>query len=387
MTPTAAANEASLLEQGQYISRLADCGACHTRTGGPSFAGGLPMSTPFGTLTTPNITPDPDTGIGAWSDEDFYRAVAEGIGHDGEYLYPAMPFTSFTKMTRSDVLAVKAYLFSLKPVNAPRVPNDLAFPFDIRLTLFAWRQLYFRPGVFQPDPKHSAEWNRGAYLVNGAGHCGECHTPRNILGATETENSLAGGQLDEWRAPNLSADPRWGIGGWSVDDLVTFLKTDTQKTEGLAFGPMMTVVHDSLSYVSTADLQAVAVFLKSGPERTPSMTDRVASSGELQHGQKLYLDNCAKCHQDTGQGFTDIVPKLALNAAVISAHPNNLIAAVLNGLQGSGTYGTMPSLAGVLSDQDIADITNYVRDSWGNHAPTNATPALVANVRKAASQK
>lgn len=381
----ATADELSPIEEGRYVSRIADCEACHTRTGGTPFTGGLPMGTPFGTLTTPNITPDPNTGIGAWSDEEFYQAVTNGIGRRGEYLYPAMPFTSFTRMTRSDVLAIKAYLFSLKPVNAPRVPNDMAFPFDIRLTLFAWRELYFHPGVYQPDPKHSPEWNRGAYLVEGAGHCGECHSPRNILGGTETENSLAGGQLDEWRAPNISADPRWGIGGWSVDDIVTFLKTDTQKTEGLAFGPMMTVVHDSLSYVSSADLRAMAMFLKSGPERVPDITDRVASGGELQHGQKLYSDHCAKCHQDTGQGFVDIVPKLALNAAVISAHPNNIVAAVLNGLQGTGTYGTMPSFAGDLNDQEISDVTNYVRESWGNRAPTNATPALVASVRKAAA--
>jgi mono/diheme cytochrome c family protein len=381
ITPAATENVPSLIEQGQYVSHVADCQACHTRTGGTPFAGGLPLGTPFGTLTSPNITPDPDTGIGGWSDEDFYRAVTDGIGRHGEYLYPAMPFTSFTKMTRSDILAVKAYLFSLKPVNAPRVPNKMAFPFDIRLTLFAWRELFFYPGVYRPDPKRSAEWNRGAYLVEGAGHCGECHSPRNILGATETRNSLAGGQLDEWRAPNISADPRWGIGDWSVNDIVTFLKTDSQKTEGVAFGPMMTVVHDSLNYVSTADLQAMAVFLKAGPERTPSVPARAASRGDLRHGQNLYLDNCAKCHQDKGRGFPLVVPKLAHNAAVNAAHPNNLIVAILNGLHGTGTFGTMPSFAGALSDQDIADIVNYVRDSWGNDTPTNATAALVASVR------
>ena len=311
--------------------------------------------------------------------------MTAGIGRQGEYLYPVMPFTSFTKMTRSDVLAVKAYLFSLKPVNAPRVPNKMAFPFDIRLTLFAWRELYFHPGVYRPDPKRSAKWNRGAYLVEGAGHCGECHSPRNILGASETQNSFAGGQLDEWRAPNISADPRWGIGDWSVDDIVTFLRTDTQKTEGVAFGPMMTVVHDSLNYVSTADLQAMAIFLKSGPDRTPNVPGQVASGSDLRHGQQLYLDNCAKCHQGTGQGFSGVIPKLAANPAVTSAHPNNLIAAVLNGLHGTGSNATMPSLAAALSDQDIADIANYVRNSWGNATPTNATPAEVARLRRAAT--
>ena len=382
----AAASAPDLVADGQYVSHVADCQACHTGTDGPPFAGGLPMGTPFGTLTSPNITPDTETGIGSWSDDEFYRAVTDGIGRHGEYLYPAMPFTSFTRMTRNDVLAVKAYLFSLKPVHAPRVPNNMAFPFDIRDTLFAWRQLFFHPGVYQPDPQRSEQWNRGAYLVEGAGHCGECHSPRNIMGATETWDSLVGGQLDEWRAPNISADPRWGIGAWSVNDIVAFLRTDSQKTEGVAFGPMMTVVHDSLNYVSTADLQAMAVFLKSGPERTPSIPTARASSGDLQHGQQLYLNHCAKCHQDAGLGFSGVIPKLASNPAVTSAHPNNLIAAVLNGLRGTGTNGNMPAFVGVLDDQEIADIANYVRDSWGNDTPTNATPALVASLRsKAAS--
>jgi mono/diheme cytochrome c family protein len=345
------------------------------------FAGGLPITTPFGTVTAPNITPDSETGIGGWSDEDFYRAVTDGIGRHGEYLYPVMSFTSFTKMTRSDVLAVKVYLFSLKPVRAPRVPNNLAFPFDMRWTLLVWRALFFHPGVYQPDPKRSAEYNRGAYLIEGPGHCGECHSPRNIFGGTETQKNLAGGKYGKWLAPNISADPRWGIGDKSVEDIVTFLKTGSQKTEGVAFGPMAKVIHDSLRYVSTADLQAMVVFLKSGPKQTSSVPDPVASSSELQHGQKLYLENCAKCHRDNGQGFPRVVPNLAANAAVTSAEPNNLINAVLNGLRGTGTYGTMPSFAGALSDQDVADIANHVRTDWGNHAPTNATPALVASLR------
>ena len=390
IVPAAAADEPSLIEKGQYISRLADCVACHTRAGGTPFAGGLPIGTPFGSVTTANITPDLDTGIGGWSDEEFYRAVTDGIGRHGEYLYPAMPFTSFTKMTRSDVLAVKAYLFSLKPVHAPRVPNDLMFPIDIRSTMFVWRAFFFHPGVYQPDSEQTAEWNRGAYLIEGPGHCGECHSPRNIFGSTEARKSLAGGRDEaggaggknqNWLAPNISADPRWGIGDMSANDIVTFLKTGSEKTEGVAFGPMAQVVHDSLRYVSDADLQAMAVFLKSGPERTPSPTDRVASSGELQHGQKLYLDNCAKCHQDKGQGFPRVIPNLAANANVASAHPDDIIDAILIGVPTTGTYGGMLSFAGALNDQDIADITNYVRSGWGNNAPTNATPALVASLR------
>jgi len=381
VVPAAAVSEAGLIAKGEYISRLADCGACHTRPGGAPFAGGLPISTPFGTVMSSNVTPDRTTGIGAWSDADFYRAVSEGIGRDGEYLYPAMSFTSFTKMRRSDVLAVKAYLFSLRPVHAPRLPDHLAFPFDMRWTMFVWRTLYFHPGVYRPNPKRSAQWNRGAYLIEGAGHCGECHSPRNIFGGTESENSLAGGKVGEWLAPNISADPRWGIGNRSVDDIVTFLKTGSQKSEGVAFGPMAQVVHDSLRYVSTADLQAMAVFLKSAPARGPSVADHVASRSELQHGQTLYLHDCAMCHQHGGRGFAGIVPNLAGNAAVASAQPDNLIDAVLGGLHGTGSHGDMPGFAKALRDQDVADIVNYVRAGWGNHAPTNATPALVARLR------
>jgi mono/diheme cytochrome c family protein len=382
--PARAAGDPSLIARGLYIARLADCMACHTRPGGTPYAGGLEMSTPFGSLSTPNITPDPDTGIGDWSDEDFYRAGTDGIGRHGADLYPVMPYPSFTKMTRSDVMAVKAYLFSLKPVYAPRAPSHMAFPFDIRATLSVWRELYFHPGVYRPDPKRSAEWNRGAYIVEGPGHCGACHSPRNILGATETGESLAGGQVGHWLAPNISSDRRWGIGDWSVEDIVTFLKSGAQKTEGVAFGPMAEVVHDSLRYATPADLTAVAIFLKSGPERLPGAAGVIASRPDLRRGQKIYLENCAQCHQDKGRGIPGAVPNLAANAAVNSAEPNDVIDAVLNGLQGTGRYGAMPSFAGALGDQQVADVVNYVRDGWGNTAPTDATPALVASLRKPA---
>jgi len=382
ITSASAASDPSLIEKGYYIARLADCMACHTRVGGTPFAGGLEMSTPFGSLSSPNITPDPDTGIGNWSDEEFLRAVTDGIGRHGEYLYPVMPFTSYTKMTRSDVMAIKAYLFSLKPVYAPRAPNHMAFPFDIRSTLVVWRELYFHPGVYEPDPKQSAAWNRGAYIVEGPGHCGECHSPRNILGGTETSKSLSGGQLGNWLAPNISSDPRWGIGDWSIPDIVTFLKTGSQKKEGVAFGPMAEVVHDSLRYATMDDLTAVAEFLKSGPERVPSPAQQLATRSDLQRGQKIYLNNCAQCHQDKGRGISGVVPNLAANAAVNQDQPNDMIDAVLNGLHGTGNYGTMPSFAGALGDQDVADVVNYVRRGWGNKAPTNATPALVASLRK-----
>ena len=294
-----------------------------------------------------------------------------------------MPFTSYTRMTRADVLAIKAYLFSLKPVFAPRTPSGLAFPFDIRATLFVWRELFFWPGTFQPNPARPADWNRGAYLVQGPGHCGECHSPRNLLGAVETGASLSGGQVQQWLAPNISADPLDGIGSRSVADIVGFLHSGASKMLGVAFGPMSEVVHDSLAYLTKSDLHAIAVFLKDGPDRKPPPPGPLASPAALHAGQTLYLTYCAMCHQDHGNGIAGVIPNLAGNAAITAARPNDIIAAVLNGLHGVGGYATMPGFAGALSDRNIADIANYIRIAWGNHAVADATPALVATERAA----
>lgn len=373
----------SVPSNGLYMERAADCMACHTMPGGTPFAGGREIGTPYGTLSSPNITPDPDTGIGDWTDDQFYSALHDGIGHGGEYLYPVMPYTSYTRMTRDDVLAIKAYLFSLKPVFAPRAPSGLEFPFDIRATLFVWRELFFAPGTFQPNPAHSAEWNRGAYLVQGPGHCGECHSPRNILGAMETGASLSGGQVQQWLAPNISSDPLDGIGNRSVAEIVTFLHAGASRTMGVAFGPMSEVVHDSLTYLTESDLHAIAVFLKDGPDRKSPVPGPLASPAALHAGQTLYLTYCAMCHQDHGSGIPGAIPNLAGNAAITAARPNDIIAAVLNGLHGVGGYATMPGFAGALSDRNIADIANYIRIAWGNSAVADASPALVATVRAA----
>lgn len=370
---------------GLYMERLADCIACHTRPGGTPFAGGREIITPYGSLSTPNITPDPDTGIGKWSDDQFYAALHDGIGHNGEYLYPVMPFPSYTKMTRHDVLAIKAYLFSLKPVYAPRAPSDMSFPFDIRESLVVWRELFFTPGTFKPNPQHSADWNRGAYLVQGPGHCGACHSPRNILGATETAHSLSGGRVQDWLAPNISSNPLTGLGDRSAADIVAFLKRGSQKAMGVAFGPMGEVVHDSLRYATDADLHAIAVYLKAGPDQPEPIPAEIASPAAFKLGRHLYLQNCAQCHQDKGRGIPGAVPNLADNAAITAPQPDDVIIAMLNGLQGTGGYGTMPSFAAALNDSNIADIANYVRGGWGNKAPANATPALVEKLRAAAN--
>jgi mono/diheme cytochrome c family protein len=376
---------ASQLAAGLYMERLSDCMACHTQPGGTPFAGGREIATPFGSLASVNITPDPDTGIGRWSDDDFYRALHDGTGKHGEYLYPVMPYTSYTRMTREDVLAIKAYLFSLKPVFAPPLPNGLSFPFDIRPTLFVWRELYFRPGTYQSNPNHSADWNRGGYIVQGPGHCGECHSPRNILGGTEQQASLAGGVVQQWLAPNISSDPLDGIGARSINDIVTFLRTGADHPMGVAFGPMAEVVHDSLRYATDADIHAVAVYLKEGPDRPGPATTNVATIADLRAGQTLYLKNCAQCHQDNGRGIQGAIPDLAGNAVLAADRPTDMIVAILQGLQGTGGYGQMPSFAGALSDANVADIANYLRTAWGDKAPANVTPAMVSAARAQAN--
>ncbi len=387
MLPSAAWTEELSVEQqaGIYVERLSDCMSCHTQPGGTPFAGGRQIGTPFGTLSSPNITPDKDTGIGGWSDENFYRALHDGIGHRGEYLYPVMPYTSFTKMTREDVQAIKAYLFTLKPVFAPRAPNGMDFPFDIRSSLFVWRELFFRPGTYAPNPKHSADWNRGAYIVQGPGHCGECHSPRNLLGGTETQASLSGGVVQQWLAPNISSDPLAGIGDRTVAEIETFLHTGADRPMGVAFGPMAEVVHNSLRYATNADIHAVAVYLKEGPDRTAAVVTGVATPAQLRQGQHLFLTNCAECHQDNGRGIPGAVADLAGNAALAADQPNDVIVAVLQGLQGTGGYGRMPSFAGALTDANIADIVNYVRTAWKDKAPANATPQIVAGLRAASN--
>ncbi len=367
---------------GLYMSRAADCMPCHTRPGGTPFAGGLEIDTPFGTLSTPNITPDPDTGIGRWTDDQFYAALHDGIGHAGEYLYPVMPFPSYTKMTREDVLAIKRYLFTLKPVFAPRVPSSMAFPFNVRTSLIAWRELFFTPGTFQPDPAHSADWNRGAYLVQGAGHCGACHTPRNLLGASETAERLAGGTVDQWLAPNISSDPLSGIGDRTVAQIETFLRTGANTSMGVAFGPMSEVVHDSLRYLTDADVHAIAVYLKGGPDHRELDPVNKATKAELRRGSAIYLENCAQCHQEKGRGIPGAVPNLAGNAVVEEFQPHDIIVVILEGLNGTGTYGHMPGFAGALSDQQVSDVANYVRVGIrqsrrrGRHAHAGRSTAL-----------
>jgi mono/diheme cytochrome c family protein len=370
------------VSRGKYLVYAGDCAACHTAPGGQAFAGGVILNTPFGSMATPNITPDQATGIGSWTDDQFYRLFHDGIGQHGEYIYPGFPYPWFTKVTRDDVMAIKAYLFTLPPVNAPKKPNHLMFPLNIRTSVAGWNLLFFKPGEFQPDTSKSAQWNRGAYLVEGLGHCSDCHTPKNIAMAPVNSRAYAGGVQDNWYAPNISSDSKDGVGGWTDSDLVQYLRTGLSRTHGVVLGPMSQTIHESLAHMTDGDLHAIVAYLKSTPPQT-SYHDRtpVLASNE-RPGAELYQTYCASCHQQNGRGETGKIPALADNGAVTAKGPQNVIRVVLGGLRAQGSYGPMPGFGTVMTDQQIADVTNYVRSAWTNTAPANAGPGDVSAVAK-----
>ena len=381
-TPQQGAQAASTdaVAHGEYLARMGDCVACHTAPGGKPYAGGLYLNSSFGQIASQNITPDQKTGIGAWSDDQFYDALHRGLDKDGNYLYPAMPYERYTRVTRDDVLAIKAYLFSLPPADAPEQPNHLVFPFNIRAGIGGWNALYFKEGTFQPDPSKPAQWNRGAYIVTGLGHCAACHTPRNAAQAPIDSEAFSGGIVDNWYAPNITSDPKEGIGTWSENDIVAYLKKGAAQGKGVSFGPMAQTVHDSLSHLTDDDLHAIAVYLKSLPPKRSYKETTAQNAYVREAGVQVYLTNCASCHQPNGQGLGQSVPPLAGNGVVAAKGPDDVIRAVLGGLPAQESYGPMPGYATVLSPQQVADVTNYIRTSWGNGAPANATPDLVARL-------
>jgi mono/diheme cytochrome c family protein len=277
------------IERGHYLVTAGDCAACHTRPGGKAFAGGLPIATPFGTLVTTNITPDVETGIGGWTDEEFVRAVREGIARDGSYLYPAMPYPAYTKVSRADALAIRAYLRTVEPVSNKVDANQLPFPFNIRSVLLGWNMLNFKSGVFEPDASAPAELNRGAYLVQGLGHCGTCHSAKNILGGDEGDGFLRGAALQGWSAPNITTDARIGIGAWSADEIVDYLKAGANHWT-LVSGPMAEEVRNSSANMTDTDLHAIAVYLKSlKPEVATPPQPLPADDARIVAGQAIYL--------------------------------------------------------------------------------------------------
>ena len=371
-----------VVERGEYLARAGDCISCHTAKGGAAYAGGLVMETPFGRLVAPNITPDVGTGIGSWSADEFYRAMHEGINKRGEDMYPVMPYTFFTKVTREDCDAIYAYLRTVKPIRNAVDVNQLRWPFDIRSTMATWRALYFTAGTFKTNPLQTAGWNRGAYLIEGLGHCSACHSPRNALGAIEKGKAFTGATIDGWFALNLTENLNTGLGEWEPSQIVAYLKTGAAKGQSTALGPMAEVVHNSLSHLTDADLQAMAMYLKALPPDSGLRTPYGEPDPTRRRGVALYADHCSSCHQAGGGGIPGVFPPLASNDAVIAPEPANILKVVLQGIPARENYIAMPSFGGRLTDRQIADVANYVRTSWGNIAAPDATPAMVAKLRE-----
>jgi mono/diheme cytochrome c family protein len=374
-------------ERGRYVATLADCAACHTDPGHEPYAGGRALQTPFGTLLTPNLTPDRETGIGAWSDEAFLNALQRGIGRQGEHLYPAMPYAYYTRMAREDVLALRAFLRTLPPVRHGVVANQLPFPFRIRAGIALWNTLYFRPGVFTRVPEQSEQWNRGAYLVEGPGHCGACHTPKTALGGEKWQSALQGGALQGWFSPNLTPDRRTGLGEWSDSDIAAYLKVGHNRVSA-ATGPMAEVIGESTSHWADADLNAIAAYLTSRqPAAQGAPSASLPSQAVMRAGAAIYVDACSACHAPAGEGVADLFPALKASPIVQSRDPTTVVRVVLHGAQNVATEGaptgpSMPSFQWKLTDHQTAAVTTYIRNSWGN-AASPVPESVVARVRSA----
>lgn len=394
------------IARGQELVRLGNCAACHTALGGAPFAGGRAIPTRFGTFYSPNITPDAHTGIGAWSAEEFWHALHEGLARSGAPLYPAFPYPEYTKLERSDVDAMYAYLRTVPPVSAPNRAHVLRFPYSVRAALAAWRWLYFRAGEYRPDPRESAAWNRGAYLVQALAHCSACHATRNALGAERSALAPSGEQVLGWYAPSL-IDPREAsLHDWNTSDIVKLLGTgavglDEQSVgaaeasagaapvasqQAVTLGPMAQVVFEGLQYASPEELEDIARYLQGLPAVGAAGTATPRASDEtLYEGRNLYGRYCASCHGAQGEGHTPLGPALALNRAVTLSSATNPIRLVLFGGYAAGTVGNptpfgMPPFSEQLSDDQIARILTYIRQSFGNAAaPLDA--ASVAALR------
>ena len=372
---------AAQLRRGQYLVVAGDCMSCHLRRGGEPLAGGLGLKTPFGVIYSANITSDTQTGIGAWTNDQFYHAMHDGIGVHGENLYPAFPYPWFRRASRDDDDAILAFLKFTPAVKYTPPANDLPFPLSVRSVVKGWNLLFLNTHDFQPDPSQSGEWNRGAYIVSGLGHCGACHTPKNALGANKSDKDFYGAKLDNWVAPDLTSNERTGLGGWSIDDVAEYLGNGRNLHAG-AGGAMADVVTYSTSLMSDQDRHAMAVYLKS-QAASPSIIHDQPDSAAMRRGAAIYSDACASCHLEDGVGQPRFFPPLGHNAMLQQPDPTGLEHLILAGAR-IGTSPsrpsplTMPSFAWKLSDNEISDVATYLRNSWGNHA----TAVSVAEVRE-----
>jgi mono/diheme cytochrome c family protein len=374
---------ADVVARGRYLTDAADCQACHTVPGGTPFAGGRAFKTSFGTLYSPNITPDAATGIGSWSDAEFLRALHEGVNRDGDRLYPAFPYASYTYMADEDALAIKAYLFSLAPVKSTAPENSLSFPFNQRWLMSIWSAL-FNPGErFEPVPDRGAEWNRGAYLAEALGHCGDCHTPRNLLQAVNHRDKFAGAVAEGWHAYNITADRDSGIGGWSAEELTEYLSEGHAHGRGGASGPMGEVVELSLSRLSPADIKAMVTYVRSvpaisskdlpAPNTSPASSDpkqlRVANADAM--GKHVFQGACASCHNWTGVSPLSAHATLTGLRSVNDASAVNIAQMVLWGSHEGGEHRhglSMPGFGAIYSDEEVAAVANYVTARFGAKA-------------------
>jgi mono/diheme cytochrome c family protein len=378
------------IETGRYLTTVGDCTACHTVENGPLMAGGKTIATPFGNLVAPNITPDRETGIGAWTDEQFVQALQQGVGRHGEFLYGAFPYTAYTKVKRDDLLAIRAYLNTLPPVKNEVVANQLPFPFNIRASLYGWNMLFFKPGEYKPDPAKSSEWNRGAYLAEGLGHCSTCHNSKNLLGGDTSGGHLQGYTLQGWVAPTITGDDYRGIGKWSVEDVTEYLKTGRNE-HAAASGPMAEVVTNSTQFMQDEDLKAIAVYLKDMRAGLKPPAALAATDPGMVAGAALYADNCSACHMKQGEGVARMFPALKDSGSALAQDPTTLVRVILRGAQAVATDAaptgpSMPSFGWRLTDDQIAALGTYVRNSWGNAAPP-VQSSQVAALRKDFSQE
>jgi mono/diheme cytochrome c family protein len=385
--PVAAGAPASItdpLVRGEYLSRAADCIACHTAPNQRPFSGGVAFKMPFGTIYSSNITADKETGIGAWSDEDFVRALHAGVGKGGQPLYPAFPYTSYTALSRDDILAIKAYLFSLPVAHAPATPNELSFPYNQRWSLSYWNALFLRKERFQPVPGRSNAWNRGAYLATALGHCNECHTPRNLLYSLRHNRELAGEVLQGWKAYNITPDKIYGIGSWTDQQLADYLSKGHAAEHGTAYGPMGEVVQNSLQYLTPEDIAALVTYLRGvesqqgqagsevddHPPKAMASTADTPSVDELTHhdvGRQLFAGACTGCHLWNGQGRQSEEAALLGTRAVNDTHAFNLTQVILHGSQSHTAHGEvcMPSFDRAYSDSEVAALGNFVLTHFG----------------------
>jgi mono/diheme cytochrome c family protein len=378
---------ADIVARGEYVAHMADCAACHTGAGG-TLSGGRAFKSPFGTIYATNITPDKTKGVGDYTDDEWVSALREGVGRGGKHLYPAMPYTSYTQMTREDALAIKAYVMTLPASSDAPPPNDLRFPFSIRFLMVFWNFLYNPDHRFAPDTTHDAAWNRGAYLAEALGHCQQCHTPRNFLQGLKTGQAYAGALQQGWMAYNITSDGPTGIGSWSEADVAAYLRTGHAEGHGAASGPMAEAVSYSLRYLTEADAQALARYVKSIQPIRTTVLPAPTHVAEDELGARIFEGACASCHRANGTGAQSAAAALAGDYTAADPDATNLVQIVVNGgkLQTQDGALVMPGFGDGYTDTELAAVANYTVEHFGQRAG-HASPGLVAKARGSATPK